>query len=518
MAYYGFKPAEQAIQVGDNTIVSADIVDGVIVNADINASAAIALSKTQLVAGTGITLATNTLNVDAAQTQITSVGTIGTGVWQGTAVASAYLDADTAHLSGTQTFSGAKTFSSAVNVALSDASVSPSSDADDLVVENNGACGITIASAANSVGSLRFADSGASHAGMLYYSHASNFMKFYTDATERMIINNAGLVGIGTSDPGAVLETTGSIDDNWAGRFENTHSGGYGLMAKIAGASVNEYALQIRSGSTHLFKVMGNGVSTWKSGSAAMSFEEYADGAVLWLDGVNGDMAGGDYWGLRAINGGGSFAIDRAGTPKMTITTAGDATFTGRLYTTDGSASYPAYSFSDSNTGMYLGAADTLRIATGGAERLEITNTQTKISGNFVTTGAIEQRSSGSAKFIRKVHQADGTFSGDLIIYCSATSWKSVIYDITISGHSGSGHWHGMFYWNSSASDHSRSIEDYNGDVDNLVLGAYSGGSGNQGFKLQANLTGITHPVIIVELTAGGGDTIPESDISINLS
>ena len=105
MAYYGYKPAEQAIQIGDNTIVSADITDGSIVNADLNASAAIAMSKTQLVAGTGITLATNTLNVDAAQTQITSVGTIGTGVWQGTKVASAYLDDDTAHLSGS-TFTG----------------------------------------------------------------------------------------------------------------------------------------------------------------------------------------------------------------------------------------------------------------------------------------------------------------------------------------------------------------------------------------------------------------------------
>ena len=48
----------------------------------------------------------------AAQTNITSVGTIGTGTWQGTAIASAYLDSDTAHLSGTQTFSGAKTFKS----------------------------------------------------------------------------------------------------------------------------------------------------------------------------------------------------------------------------------------------------------------------------------------------------------------------------------------------------------------------------------------------------------------------
>ena len=78
MAYYGYKPAEQAIQIGDNTIVSADITDGSIVNADLNASAAIAMSKTQFVAGTGLTLATNTVNVDAAQTQITSVGTLGT--------------------------------------------------------------------------------------------------------------------------------------------------------------------------------------------------------------------------------------------------------------------------------------------------------------------------------------------------------------------------------------------------------------------------------------------------------
>ncbi len=50
----------------------------------------------------------------AAQTGITAcanlvtVGTIGTGTWQGTAIASAYLDADTAHLSGDQTFTGKK--------------------------------------------------------------------------------------------------------------------------------------------------------------------------------------------------------------------------------------------------------------------------------------------------------------------------------------------------------------------------------------------------------------------------
>ena len=50
-------------------------------------------------------------NEHFTQANITTVGTIGTGVWNGTVIASAYLDSDTAHLTGTQTFSGAKTFS-----------------------------------------------------------------------------------------------------------------------------------------------------------------------------------------------------------------------------------------------------------------------------------------------------------------------------------------------------------------------------------------------------------------------
>ena len=56
-------------------------------------------------------------NVTQHQGSITGVGTIGSGTWQGTAIASAYLDSDTAHLSGTQTFTGAKTFSSDVVIS-----------------------------------------------------------------------------------------------------------------------------------------------------------------------------------------------------------------------------------------------------------------------------------------------------------------------------------------------------------------------------------------------------------------
>ena len=45
MGYLGNAPADQAIQIGSDTILSSHIDDGVIVNADINASAAIATSK-----------------------------------------------------------------------------------------------------------------------------------------------------------------------------------------------------------------------------------------------------------------------------------------------------------------------------------------------------------------------------------------------------------------------------------------------------------------------------------------
>ena len=52
----------------------------------------------------------------AGSSSIVTVGTITTGTWNGTAIASAYLDTDTAHLSGTQTFSGNKTFSGSITL------------------------------------------------------------------------------------------------------------------------------------------------------------------------------------------------------------------------------------------------------------------------------------------------------------------------------------------------------------------------------------------------------------------
>ena len=51
---------------------------------------------------------------------IAQAGTISAGTWNGGVIASAYLDADTAHLSGTQTFTGNKTFTGTVTVGADD--------------------------------------------------------------------------------------------------------------------------------------------------------------------------------------------------------------------------------------------------------------------------------------------------------------------------------------------------------------------------------------------------------------
>jgi len=58
---------------------------------------------------------------------ITTVGTIGTGTWNGSVIASNYLDSDTAHLSSAQAFLGQKTFKAGI-ILDGNRAVSPSDD------------------------------------------------------------------------------------------------------------------------------------------------------------------------------------------------------------------------------------------------------------------------------------------------------------------------------------------------------------------------------------------------------
>ena len=75
MGYLGNAPADQAIQIGADTILSSHIDDGVIVNADINASAAIATSK---ISGALTSVGSHGL-ATSATTDTTSASNISSG-------------------------------------------------------------------------------------------------------------------------------------------------------------------------------------------------------------------------------------------------------------------------------------------------------------------------------------------------------------------------------------------------------------------------------------------------------
>ena len=129
----------------------------------------------------------------AGSSSIATVGTVGTGTWQGTKVASAYLDDQTAHLNVTQSFTGAKTFGAAtqfnstVTVGVNDtgydvqlfgatsgSNILWDQSADDLIFTN---AGIAVGSDAT---------------GDIYYRDASGFLERLAAGADGYVLTGTG--------------------------------------------------------------------------------------------------------------------------------------------------------------------------------------------------------------------------------------------------------------------------------------------------------------------------------------
>ena len=99
--------------------------------------------------------------------------------------------------------------------------------ADDLTVAGSGDSGITIRSGSSSEGSLMFSDAtsgSAEYAGWVCYNHNSNFMRFYTNETERLRIAANGQIYVA----------------NEAGTIDTTVRLGEGTRFQLSGLSIND--------------------------------------------------------------------------------------------------------------------------------------------------------------------------------------------------------------------------------------------------------------------------------------
>jgi len=86
-----------------------------------------------------------------------------------------------------------------VHIRTSDASItSVNTSADDLILENNGNCGMSICSSTSGEGNINFIDSGDTNVGRIQYNHSTNQMDFRTNDSVRMSIRSGGEVNIGS--------------------------------------------------------------------------------------------------------------------------------------------------------------------------------------------------------------------------------------------------------------------------------------------------------------------------------
>jgi hypothetical protein len=316
------------------TVTSTMILDGTILNADINASAAIVDTK----------LATIATGGKVSGTAITSGNISTSGSFTSTST-----------VTGTNlipTGSGVPTNGIYLPAANSVAVATNGTGRLFVDASTNGTDGrgLTIYSGATNPGSIAFARGTTgtnTYAGLIKYEHTNGSLQFRTEAVERLRITSAGLVGIGTSSPNATLDIESSsgtavkirLASNTSNRalvFSNAAETIGWTVGNGVIASARQFVVyDNEAGAARLLiDSSGNvGIGTTSPGHD-IDLRKDAAGSTVTLRVRNDNVAADSnsalvldtpngVWGVRALRAGNRLAVDIGGSEKAAIDTSG---------------------------------------------------------------------------------------------------------------------------------------------------------------------------------------------------
>ena len=275
-----------------------------------------------------------------------------------------------------------------------------------IVAESAGIAGIQILSATNQSGRVVFGDSGDNDIGMIKYDHTDNSMGFRTNGSgnERMRIDSAGNVGIGTTTPGVRLTTV----------TETPSSG-----PTLGSGSFGSQALLASNGLYGQYSGVSNNGDVWhqvqrNDGDAAMyNMILQPSGGLVGIGTAAPISNGGPAAGLLHINGGNTWAATH-----YTNTSTGAGTGDGGVI---------AQIITDLEIFNY--EAGEVRISTNGSRAITIDSSQNvgigtatpnaayklEVTGDASITGSLTI--SGSQAY--KKPTANNEFTGEIVTFGS---------------------------------------------------------------------------------------------------
>ena len=108
---------------------------------------------------------------------------------------------------------------------------------------------------------------------------------------------------------------------------------------------------------------------------------------------------------------------------------------------------------------------------TAAQENLTAEYKSSHFNGYINVEGDVQHKaSSGSGVTVYKLWQQNGGYTGDIDIVCTASGWKTFIYDLVVMGHGGGGNWRGFAYHNGGITHGYQSVNNNNGGVGAMSL------------------------------------------------